>query len=166
MTDASRPSEKLGTDSKSSTISIAATLGRVSGTVTLVYGDDLMKHPLSAPHPLQPIRVQLTMEQTRATGLIEHCPLVPPRMATVAELELVHSPEYVELVQKLSDPAQRGLIARQRIVSAGFDSPDNPISDELHEGTALVAGASPVRAEAIARGAALHVFSPAGGLHQ
>ena len=137
----------------------------MSGTVTLVYGDDLMKHHLSDSHPLQPIRVQLTMEQIRATGLIEHCHLVPPRMATVAELELVHSPEYVDLVQKLSDPAQRGLIARQRIVSAGFDSADNPISDELHEGTALVAGASLVGAEAIAGGAALHVFSPAGGLH-
>jgi acetoin utilization protein AcuC len=50
-------------------------------------------------------------------------------------------------------------------VESGFDSADNPISDELHEGTALVAGATLVGAEAIAAGRALHVFSPSGGLH-
>jgi acetoin utilization protein AcuC len=133
--------------------------------VTLVYGDELMKHHLSDSHPLQPIRVQLTMEQIRSTGLIEHCHLVPPRMATTRELELVHSHEYVDLVRRLSNPAQRDGIPRERVVAAGFDSADNPISDELHEGTALVAGATLVGAEAILSGAALHVFSPSGGLH-
>jgi acetoin utilization protein AcuC len=137
----------------------------VSGPVTLVYGDALMKHHLSDTHPLQPIRVRLTMEQIQSSGLIEHAHLVPPRMATLEELELVHAPAYVDLVRQLSDPTQRGRVARERIVAAGFDSADNPISDELHEGTALVAGATLVGAEAIESGAALHVFSPAGGLH-
>ncbi len=137
----------------------------MSGRVTLVYGDALMKHHLSDTHPLQPIRVKLTMEQIQATGLIEHCHLVPPRMATLEELELVHAPAYVDLVQQLSDPAQRGRVAPERVAAAGFDSADNPISDELHEGTALVAGATLVGAEAIVSGSALHVFSPAGGLH-
>ena len=35
-----------------------------------------MKHHLSDTHPLQPIRVKLTMEQIQSTGLIEHCDLV------------------------------------------------------------------------------------------
>ena len=133
--------------------------------MTLVYGDALMKHHLSDTHPLQPIRVKLTMEQIQSAGLIEHCHLVPPRMATLDELELVHAPAYVDLVRQLSDPAQRGRLPRERVVEAGFDSADNPISDELHEGTALVAGATLVGAEAILSGSALHVFSPAGGLH-
>ncbi|HLZ94869.1 MAG TPA: acetoin utilization protein AcuC [Candidatus Dormibacteraeota bacterium] len=137
----------------------------MSGPVTLVYGDALMKHHLSDTHPLQPIRVQLTMEQIRSTGLIEHCHLVPPRAATIEELELVHSPDYVDLVQQLSNPATRQHVPHDRVIAAGFDSADNPISDELHEGTALVAGATLVGAEAIESGAALHVFSPAGGLH-
>jgi acetoin utilization protein AcuC len=137
----------------------------MSGPVTLVYGDELMKHHLSDEHPLQPIRVKLTMEQISSTGLIEHCHLVPPRRATIEELELVHSPEYVDLVQKLSDPMTRKAVPHDRVIAAGFDSADNPISDELHEGTALVAGATLVGAEAIETGAALHVFSPSGGLH-
>ena len=137
----------------------------MSGPVTLVYGDELMKHHLSDSHPLQPIRVKLTMELISSTGLIEHCHLVPPRRATIEELQLVHSPEYVELVRKLSDPEQRRRVPRHSVIEAGFDSADNPISDELHEGAALVAGATMVAAEAVAGGAAVHAFSPAGGLH-
>jgi acetoin utilization protein AcuC len=137
----------------------------VPGQVALVYGDELMKHTLSEQHPLQPIRVKLAVDLIRSTGLIEHCHLLPPRPATIAELELVHSPEYVDLVRKLSDPAQRRHVPRQKVEAAGFGSPDNPISDELHEGTALVVGASLVAAEAIESGAALHAFSPSGGLH-
>jgi acetoin utilization protein AcuC len=137
----------------------------VPGPVALVYGDELMKHRLSEDHPLQPIRVKLAVDLIRSTGLIEHCRLLQPRRATIKELELVHAPEYVELVRKLSDPKQRSGVSRDRVHAAGFGSADNPISDELHEGTALVVGASLVAAEAIDGGAALHAFSPSGGLH-
>src|SRR5437763_16317263 len=104
----------------------------MSGPVTLVYGDELMKHHLSDSHPLQPIRVKLTMEPIRSTGLIEHCHLVPPRAATIEALELVHSPEYVDLVRKLSDPAQRARVPQERVMDAGFDSAHDPTSAELH----------------------------------
>jgi len=137
----------------------------VSGPVALVYGDALMKHQLSDEHPLQPIRVKLAVELIRSTGLIEHCHLLPPRAATDRELELVHSPEYVALVRSLSDPAKRRHVSPTEIDAAGFASADNPISDALHDGTAVVVGASLVAAQAIESGAALHAFSPSGGLH-
>ena len=137
----------------------------MSGPVALVYGDELMKHRLSDQHPLQPIRVKLAVDLIRSTGLIEHAHLLPPRRATIAELELAHSPEYVDLVRKLSDPAQRGRVPVELIEAAGFGSADNPISDELHEGTSLVVGATLIGAEAVDGGAALHAFSPSGGLH-
>jgi len=137
----------------------------VPGPVALVYGDELMKHHLSDEHPLKPIRVKLAVDLIRATGLIEHAHLLPPRRATINELELVHSPHYVELVRRLSDPQQRGQVSPGEIEAAGFASPDNPISDELHEGTSLVVGATLVAAQAIERGTALHAFSPSGGLH-
>jgi len=135
------------------------------GRVALVYGEELMKHHLSDQHPLQPIRVKLAVDLIRSTGLMEHCRLLPPRRATVAELELVHAPEYVDLVRKLSDPAQRRRVRQDLVEAAGFGSADNPISDELHEGTALVVGATLVGAETLESGSALHVFSPSGGLH-
>ena len=137
----------------------------MSGPVALVYGEALMKHHLSDEHPLQPIRVKLAVDLIESTGLIEHAHLLPPRAATIEELELVHSPDYVELVRTLSDPSQRGSVSPRAIDAAGFASADNPISDELHEGTSLVVGASIVAAEQIQTGAALHAFSPSGGLH-
>src|SRR6266478_7734990 len=114
------------------------------GPVALVYGEELMKHRLSDQHPLQPIRVKLAVELISSTGLIEHAHLLPPRRATIAELELVHSPAYVDLVRKLSDPEQRPAVPSDLIEEAGFGSADNPISDELHEGTSLVVGATMV----------------------
>ena len=137
----------------------------MSGPVALVYGEALMKHQLSDDHPLQPIRVKLAVDLIRSTGLIEHSHLLPPRAATIAELELVHSAEYVEIVRRLSDPRERREVPPQAIDAAGYASADNPISDALHEGTSLVVGASLIAAEAIAGGAALHAFSPSGGLH-
>ena len=135
------------------------------GPVALVYGDELMKHRLSDQHPLQPIRVKLAVDLIRSTGLIEHAHLVPPRSATIEELELVHSRSYIDLVRKLSDPKERNTVSHAQIDAAGFASADNPISDTLHEGAALVAGASLVGAKLIQSGQALHVFSPSGGLH-
>src|SRR5260370_37226379 len=135
------------------------------GPVALVYGDELIKHHLSDQHPLQPIRVKLAMDLIRWTGLIEHAHLLPPRRATLQELELVQSRRYIDLVRRLSDPSRRDEAPPQDVDDAGFGSADNPISDELHEGAALVAGATLVAAQAIESGAALHAFSPAGGLH-
>ena len=135
------------------------------GPVALVYGDELMKHRLSNEHPLQPIRVKLAVDLIKSTGLIEFAHLLPPRRATIEELELVHSRSYIELVRKLSDPKQRATVAPDQVEAAGFASADNPISDALHEGAALVAGASMVAANAIHSGQSLHVFSPSGGLH-
>lgn len=137
----------------------------MSGPVTLVYGEALMKHQLSDEHPLQPIRVKLAVELIRSTGLIEYSHQLPPRAATIKELELVHSPEYVELVKNLSDPQQRQHVSPHEIEAAGFASADNPISDLMHEGTSLVVGASLVAAQTIESGAAVHAFSPSGGLH-
>src|SRR6202790_2373129 len=103
----------------------------VPGPVALVYGDELMKHRLSDQHPLQPIRVKLAVDLIRSTGLIEHSHMLPPRQATIEELELVHSRHYIDLVRKLSDPRQRAQVSPEEIDEAGFASPDNPTQHSL-----------------------------------
>src|SRR5947199_10042531 len=118
-----------------------------------------MKHHLSDEHPLQPIRVKLAVDLIESTGLIEHAHLLPSRAATIEELELVHSPDYVELVRTLNDPSQRGSLSPRAIDTAGFASADNPISDELHEGTSLDVGPSIVPAEQTQQRSALPVFT-------
>ncbi len=137
----------------------------MSGKVGLVWSEDLMAYRLSEDHPLQPIRVKLAVEQMRASGLLEHAEVLAPKIAARAELELVHDRRYVDLVAGLSDPARRGEVGWADCEYAGFGSPDNPIATGMHEAAATVVGASVVAADAVHSGAALHVFSPAGGLH-
>src|SRR5258708_17733062 len=115
-----------------------------------------MKHHLSDQHPLQPVRVKLAMDLIRSTGLIEHAHLLPPRRATIQELELVHSRRYIELVRKLSDPKQRDQVSPDEVDEAGFPSPHHPIPYELHQCAPLLAGALLGAPHAIRNRAALH----------
>jgi acetoin utilization protein AcuC len=124
-----------------------------------------MDYVLAPDHPLQPLRVKLTVELIERLGLDELAQTVPPRQATDAELELVHSARYVQLVRELSDPMLRDLVATPEVFEAGFGTADNPVADGMHEACAEVVGGSLVAAEAVHRGAALHAFNPAGGLH-
>src|SRR6266567_2397970 len=91
--------------------------------------------------------------------------LMKHRLSDQHPLQPIRVKLAVDLVRKLSDPSQRRDVPLDLVEAAGFGSSDNPISDELHEGTSLVVGATIVGAEAIDGGAALHAFSPSGGLH-
>lgn len=134
----------------------------VAGAVQLIYDDALRAYRHSEDHPLQPLRVQLTVETIRGLDLLAGCELVSAREATDDEICLVHEPTYVDLVRSLSLPgASAGPEARRR----GFGSGDNPVFPDMHRASALVVGASILAAEAAHEGRAQHVFSPAGGLH-
>jgi acetoin utilization protein AcuC len=137
----------------------------MSGDVRLVWGEAFMGYRLSEDHPLQPIRIKLTVELIERLGLVEAAELVPPREATDEEIGLCHSPRFVELVKQLSEPRTRGRLNPDAVRSHGFGTGDNPVSDHMHEAAAAVVGGSVVAAEAVLSGAALHAFNPAGGLH-
>ena len=121
-----------------------------------------MAYVLHEDHPLQPLRVALTVELIRERGLDAAAEVVPPRQATSAELELCHSPAYIALVERLSSG---GSAPADDVFAAGFGTSDNPIAAGMHEACAVIVGGSLVAAEAVHSGAALHAFNPAGGLH-
>jgi acetoin utilization protein AcuC len=133
----------------------------VSGTVSLIWGDAFMAYRLSEDHPLQPLRVKLTVDLIRELGLDAHADVVAPRRATDEEIGLCHSPRYVELVRRLSDGGATG----REAAAAGFGTLDNPVAPGMHDACAVIVGGSLVAAEAVHSGAALHAFNPAGGLH-
>ena len=136
----------------------------MSGRVQLVYGDSYMAYRHSDEHPLQPIRVKLAVDLIRAKGLLRDAGVVAPRQASDAELALVHSPAYIDLVRRLSKSGGDGVTAPAAL-GAGFGSGDNPIFERMHEACAEIVGGTLVAAEAVASGEALHAFNPAGGLH-
>jgi acetoin utilization protein AcuC len=133
--------------------------------VRLVWGESFMDYRLSEDHPLQPIRVKLAVELMEEVGLLRHAEVVPPRLASDAELQLCHSAGYVQLVSELSDPDLRGEVALPVVLEHGFGTGDNPVADGMHAACAEVVGGSLVAAELVHSGAALHAFNPAGGLH-
>lgn len=137
----------------------------VPGRVRLVWGDQFMSYVLSPDHPLQPERVRLAVYLIRRLGLDEFAETVTPRVAGDTELALCHSPAYIDLVTRLSDPDRRPEVDLQTLLAAGFGTGDNPVADGMHEACAVVVGGSLVAAEAVHSGAARHAFNPAGGLH-
>ncbi|QMU72966.1 acetoin utilization protein AcuC [Streptacidiphilus sp. P02-A3a] len=109
-------------------------------------------------HPMDPVRLELTMALVRAFGL-DRLPGVTVATAPAAgdsTLGLVHEPEYVAAVRRAGrtgEPDQ----------ARGIGTEDNPAFPAMHEASALIAGQSVAGAEAAWGGGRAVNF--AGGLH-
>ena len=125
------------------------------GPAMIVWDEDLLGYDLGGRHPLNPIRLDLTIRLARSLGVLDGVPLVSPEPATDDQLRTVHSDEYLSVVKQ----APRGRRGH------GLGTPDNPIFPRMHEASALVAGASLRAADAILNGHALRAVNIAGGLH-
>ena len=135
------------------------------GPVALVYDESYLAYNHGEWHPLQPRRVKLAVELIRQTGLDRFSDLLAPRVATDAELGLVHGQGYIDLVRKLGHGGEMTRPEMFEAAAAGFASDDNPVFERMHEASALIAGGSIVAGEAVHEGRAEHAFNPAGGLH-
>ncbi|HEV2953804.1 MAG TPA: acetoin utilization protein AcuC [Candidatus Dormibacteraeota bacterium] len=137
----------------------------MSGEVQLVYGDEFGAYRLSASHPMQPIRLQLTYEQMGACQLLGDCLITAPRAATLDEIGLVHDRSYIETVRQLSEPQDFGPKLRAVGNRHGLGSSDNPIFAGMHQAAATIVGASIQAARAVHCGEVLHSFNVGGGYH-
>jgi acetoin utilization protein AcuC len=129
----------------------------------LVWSEDFLEYDFGPQHPLKPERLR------RGTDLLEKSGLwlpaentLTPTMPTRQELELVHAPDYVDVVQMLDDGeiGDLGLVYRH-----GLGPGDNPAFPAIHRSSALIAGGTLQAARGIMAGDYLHAFNPAGGLH-
>jgi acetoin utilization protein AcuC len=128
----------------------------------LIWDDALPAYRFTPDHPLNPLRIELTVGLIHALGLIDEAhTLVPSRVASEDELLAVHSPDYVAAVQRASsaDPS------RAAAQLFGLGSADVPIFRGMHDAAARVAGATLRAAELVMAGAVRRAFSIAGGLH-
>ncbi|QSB13375.1 acetoin utilization protein AcuC [Natronosporangium hydrolyticum] len=126
---------------------------------TLIAWDDALLGYDLGDHPLDPVRVELTIALARGLGLLERpgVRVVAPPPANDDLLQLVHQPEYLSAVKSApDDPFFSGW---------GLGTADNPIFEGMHAVSALVAGATVTAAEAVWRGEATRAVSIAGGLH-
>jgi acetoin utilization protein AcuC len=127
-------------------------------TTVIAWDDALLGYNLG-DHPLDPVRVELTVALARALGVFER-PAVRVEQPVPANddlLQLVHRPDYLAAVKAApEDPFFSGW---------GLGTVDNPIFERMHEASAHVAGATIVAAETVWRGEALRGVNIAGGLH-
>jgi len=136
----------------------------VTCTLHVAWDDRLIRYDFGPGHPLAPIRVELTVELARAFGVLDTdgVTVAVPEPATMAELELVHDPAYLEAVRRASAGETDDL---RFLLQFGLGTPDDPVFAGMHDASALVAGATLAAARAMWTGAAGHGANIAGGLH-
>ncbi|NYF57677.1 acetoin utilization protein AcuC [Micromonospora purpureochromogenes] len=130
----------------------------MSDDTVVVWDEALLAYDMGE-HPLDPVRVELTMALARELGVLDRpgVRLVRPTPADDALLTRVHQPDYLDAVRAAPrDPLFAGY---------GLGTSDNPVFQGMHESSALIAGASATAAEAVWRGEARRAVNVAGGLH-
>ena len=133
--------------------------------VGLIYTDEYQRYNFGRDHPLRPLRLKLTYSLMEKLKLLEHPRLttIQPRIATQQEIESTHSPEYIEVVKKLSENPKDNSVIPYRY---GLGPGDNPIFKGMYEASALICGASIKAAETVWNKEEFKIaFNPAGGLH-
>jgi acetoin utilization protein AcuC len=127
----------------------------------LVWGEELLGYDLG-DHPLDPVRVELTVALARGLGVLDRpgVTVVAPQPADDATLTRVHDAEYLDAVRAAPGAGPFGPMAHW-----GLGTGDNPIFDKMHEASALVAGATVRAAEAVWRREVVRAVNVAGGLH-
>ncbi len=128
----------------------------------VAWDDKLTEYDFGPGHPLAPVRVELTMRLARSLGVLAApgVAVTVPAPATDADLELVHTPDYIAAVRRAGESGLAPELFR-----FGLGTTDDPVFPGMHEASALVTGATLAAARAVALGSAEHAVNIAGGLH-
>jgi acetoin utilization protein AcuC len=121
----------------------------------VVWDEAFLGYDLGGRHPLDPVRLDLTIRLARSLGVLDGVSLLVPVQATDDELRMVHSDDYLAAVKH----ASRGYVGH------GLGTSDNPVFHRMHESSALVAGGSLLAADEILAGRVVRAANIAGGLH-
>jgi acetoin utilization protein AcuC len=133
----------------------------MSRSLVLPWDDALTTYDFGPGHPLNPVRVDLTMRLARELGLLDlpNVAVIHAEPADEDLLALVHDRDYIAAVRRVGDDPDRPDPSR------GLGIPDNPAFPGMHDAAAMIAGATVAGARAVWSGAAEHAVSVAGGLH-
>ncbi|MBC8103921.1 MAG: acetoin utilization protein AcuC [Cytophagales bacterium] len=128
-----------------------------------LYTDEFLSYNLGGKHPLQQTRLQMVHRLLGAYGLLSpQGPVdwITPTPATPDEILEVHTPDFVEAVQRAGRGEKGDAVSRY-----GLGPGDTPAFPGMYEAAALYAGGTVDAARLVLSGQYEAAFNVAGGLH-
>ena len=123
----------------------------------VVWDESLLGYDMGPEHPLNPVRLALTMRLATGLGVLDGIEPRHPEPASDELIERVHDSGYVAAVRAAPESAYD--------VGHGLGTADNPVFPDMHTASARVVGGSVLAADLIASGQADRAVNIAGGLH-
>jgi acetoin utilization protein AcuC len=108
-------------------------------------------------HPMNPVRLELTIRLARELGVLDRLDVLPPKPADEQQLLTVHAADYLAAVHEAGD--------RPDFSGYGLGTDDDPVFPGIYEASALIAGGSAIAAQQVWDGHVQHAVNIAGGLH-
>lgn len=130
----------------------------------VVWSDDYLDYNQLTSHPMNPLRLTLTMQLAGELGVLPEGSIVPPEDLADAALHVAHSPRYIAAVASAygeADPLTRAV--NERVYGLGTD--DNPLFPRMHEIAKVMVGGTLTAARAIAEGRTRRAVNISGGMH-
>jgi acetoin utilization protein AcuC len=126
----------------------------------IFWDDRLVSYDFGPGHPMNPVRVELTIALARELGVLDRPGVRVSGFETAGDklLRLVHEEAYIAAVKHAGATG----LPEPRY---GLGTDDNPVFLGMHDASALVTGASVAAAEAVWTGRAEHAANVSGGLH-
>ena len=150
----------------------------MTGPACAVYDHTLVEYDFGASHPMNPVRVDLTMRLADELGFLGGMPgaadpasrsgrgtapapleVVAAPVADDALVRTVHEEAYVEAVRRAGEDPTRVDADR------GLGTEDDPTFAGMHHASAHIVGASVEAARRVWSGEVLHAANITGGLH-
>ena len=125
-------------------------------TATAIWDERYLDYDFG-DHPMNPIRLDLTVRLARELGVLDRLKLEQSEPADEQQLRSIHSADYLDAVRTASaDPSFTGF---------GLGTDDDPAFAGMYDVSALIAGGSARAATRLWSGEVEHAVNIAGGLH-
>ncbi len=133
----------------------------MTGTACTVFDRSLIEYDFGADHPMNPVRVDLTMRLAEEFEVVGSggLAMVGAPVASDELLRTVHDEEFIDAVRRTGeDPTHPDR-------SRGLGTDDNPAFAGMHHASAHIVGATVEAARRVWEGEVVHGASISGGLH-
>ncbi|AXK45849.1 acetoin utilization protein AcuC [Brachybacterium saurashtrense] len=138
------------------------------GATGIVWDEALCEYDFGPFHPMAPIRLSLTRALAEGAGLLARPGVeqLEAPVASTAQLERVHTAEYLGAVQRASRPREElDVHDLDHLLRFGIGGDDVPLFPGMHTASARIAGGAIAAVDAIRAGRVRRAVHFAGGLH-